>query len=64
LDEAVKEEFLVPLKSKQVDLGFVSRGIQYDELSGEEQQRYEETFRDEHGNFPTSKIRLIRFWTF
>jgi type I restriction enzyme, R subunit len=65
LDEAVKEEFLVPLKSKQVDLGFVSRGIQYDELSGEEQQRYEETFRDEHGNFPTSiNASAINNWLF
>jgi type I restriction enzyme, R subunit len=65
LEEAVKEKFLVPFKAKQVDLGFVSRGIQYDELTGEEQKRYEETFRDEHGNFPTSiNASAINNWLF
>ncbi|WP_372935026.1 DEAD/DEAH box helicase family protein, partial [Mariniphaga sediminis] len=65
LDEAVKEEFLVPFKAKQVDLGFISRGIRYDELTEDEQQRYEETFRDEHGNFPTSiNASAINSWLF
>jgi type I restriction enzyme R subunit len=65
LDEAIKEEFLVPFKAKQVDLGFVSRGIQYEDLNEEEQQRYEETFRDEHGNFPTAiNASAINSWLF
>lgn len=65
LKEAVDEKFLVPYKAKQYDLGFVSRGIHYDELSLEEQERYEETFRDEQGNIPnTINSSAINSWLF
>lgn len=65
LDEAVQEKYLVPYKAKQYDLGFVSRGIQYDELTPEEKIRYEETFRDESGEMPTSiNASAINSWLF
>lgn len=65
LDEAVQEKFLVPYKAKQYDLGFVSRGIQYDELTPEEKIRYEETFRDESGEIPSSiNASAINSWLF
>ncbi|WP_430972972.1 DEAD/DEAH box helicase family protein [Sunxiuqinia rutila] len=65
LEEAVDEEYLVPFKAKQYDLGFVSRGIQYDELTPEEQARYEETFRDEQGNVPDAiNASAINSWLF
>jgi len=52
LNEAVEDGYLVPPKGKSIDLGFMKRGIKYSELSPEEKKEYEETFRDEHGNFP------------
>lgn len=65
LEEAVQEKFLVPYKAKQYDLGFVSRGIQYDELTPEEKIRYEETFRDESGEIPSSiNASAINSWLF
>ena len=65
LNEAVEEKFLVPFKAKQIDLGFVSRGIHYDELTPEEQARYEETFRDEQGNIPgIISSSAINSWLF
>lgn len=65
LDEAVNEKYLVPHKAKQYDLGFIGRGILYDELNAEEKLRYEETFRDESGNMPTSiNASAINSWLF
>ncbi len=65
LEEAVQEKYLVPYKAKQYDLGFVSRGIQYDELSPEEKIRYEETFRDESGEMPAAiNASAINSWLF
>lgn len=65
LDEAVKEKYLVPFQAQQVDLGFMTRGIRYEELSPEEKIRYEETFRDENGNLPDSiSPAAINSWLF
>ncbi len=64
-NEAVDEDFLKPFKAKEIDLGFVRRGIHYDELSKEEQARYEETFRDEQGNIPgIINSSAINSWLF
>jgi type I restriction enzyme R subunit len=52
LDEAVSEGFLVPYNGKKIDIGFMSRGIKYDDLPQHEKIIYEETFRDESGYFP------------
>lgn len=65
LQEAVDEKYLVPFQAKQVDLGFMTRGIRYDELSAEEKIRYEETFRDEQGNLPDAiSPAAINNWLF
>ena len=42
----------MPPKGKEFHLGFIRRGIRYKDLSPEEKDRYESTFRDEHGNIP------------
>lgn len=52
LDQAVNDGYLVPPKGKEFNLGFIRRGIRYKDLSPEEKDRYESTFRDEHGNIP------------
>ncbi len=65
LDEAVTEKYLVPFQAKEVELGFMTRGIRYDELSPEEKIRYEETFRDENGSLPDSiSPAAINSWLF
>ncbi|MGV9013535.1 MAG: DEAD/DEAH box helicase family protein [Flavobacteriales bacterium] len=52
LGQAVADGFLVPPIGKQVDFGFLQRGIKYDALSESEREKYEETFRDDQGNIP------------
>jgi len=51
LDQAVDDKYLLLGKGQPVDLGFIKRGIKYDELSEEDKVKYEQTFRDEEGNF-------------
>ena len=46
LDQAVKDEFLVPPKAISVPLKFQREGIKYHELSEEEKEEYEEKFGD------------------
>ncbi|MEQ8339128.1 MAG: DEAD/DEAH box helicase family protein [Cyclobacteriaceae bacterium] len=53
LSEAAEDHHLLLPKGKQVDLGFVRRGIKFDELSEEEQQKYQETFANPDGSYPT-----------
>jgi len=65
LNEAIEEKYLVPFKARQIDLGFVNRGIHYDELTPVEQSRYEETFRDEQGKIPgVIDSSAINSWLF
>jgi len=65
ISEAVRDGFLVPPRGQKVDLGFVRRGIQYSELSEEEQAQYEETFRDEYGEVPESiDAGALNSWLF
>jgi type I restriction enzyme R subunit len=66
LEEAVHDGFLVPPKGQKVDLGFIQRGIKYDDLSEEEKDKYEETFRDEEeGEFPKEiNASAINSWLF
>ncbi|HKK80304.1 MAG TPA: type I restriction-modification enzyme R subunit C-terminal domain-containing protein, partial [Phaeodactylibacter sp.] len=52
IEEAVRDGYLVPPRGEKVNLGFVRRGIHYNELSEEEQAEYESTFRDEAGEVP------------
>ena len=65
LDQAVKDGFLVPPVGQEVDLGFVQRGIRFDDLSASDQQHYEDTFRDEQGNVPNEiGAQAINKWLF
>ncbi|WP_421947656.1 DEAD/DEAH box helicase family protein [Phaeodactylibacter xiamenensis] len=52
IEEAVRDGYLVPPRGEKVNLGFVRRGIHYNDLSEEEQAEYESTFRDEAGEVP------------
>lgn len=52
LDQAVKDGYLKPPKGKPLELGFLTRGIKYVDLSESEQEEYESTFRDETGELP------------
>ncbi|MCW3808064.1 DEAD/DEAH box helicase family protein [Plebeiibacterium marinum] len=65
LEEAVNEKYLVPFHAQEINLGFMSRGINFDDLSEEEQEQYEETFRDESGYMPDSiDSSAIHNWLF
>ena len=46
LNEAVKQEYLVPPKAISVPLKFVREGVKYNELSDEEKEEYEDKFGD------------------
>lgn len=54
LAQAVKDGFLVDFLSVETQLKFVEQGIVYDELSEEDKQAYEETFKNENGEMPES----------
>ncbi len=65
LGEAVHDKHLVPPKGQAIDLGFIRRGIKYSELSKDEQDKYEETFRDEFGHVPEEiGAAAINQWLF
>lgn len=65
LDEAINDHYLVPPMGQIVDLGFIKRGIHYDELSDADKRKYEETFRDEDENFPREiSSSAINKWLF
>jgi type I restriction enzyme, R subunit len=51
LEQAVNDKFLVPPKSIAVPMKFQQEGISYDELSEEEREEYELTFRDEETGY-------------
>lgn len=65
LAQAVKDGFLVDYLSVESEVKFIEQGIVYDELSAEDKEEYEDTFKDEDGNFP-EKIRpsAINKWLF
>ena len=52
LAQAVKDEFLVDFMSIETKLKFLEEGITYEDLTPEEQEEYENTFSDEHGDLP------------
>ncbi|MGW8124114.1 DEAD/DEAH box helicase family protein [Roseivirga echinicomitans] len=52
LFEAAEENHLLLPKGKQVDLGFIRKGIKYADLTEEEKQRYQETFAAPDGSIP------------
>lgn len=52
LAQAVKDGFLVDFISVDTKLKFIEQGIVYDELSDEDKEEYENTFRNEDGELP------------
>ena len=52
LAQAVKDGYLVDYASVESKLKFIEQGIVYDDLSEEDKNAYEETFKDEHGHLP------------
>ncbi|MBV6627977.1 MAG: DEAD/DEAH box helicase family protein [Rivularia sp. (in: Bacteria)] len=66
LDDAIKDVNLVPPKGVKVPFKFLRSGIKYTELSPEEQQEYEERFRDEEsGEIPdTVDAQALNQWLF
>lgn len=47
LDDAIADKYLVPPKGVDVPFKFLRKGVKYAELSPQEQEEYEEKFRDE-----------------
>ena len=54
LAQAVKDGYLVDFMSVETRLKFIEQGIVYDELSDEDKEIYENTFKDENGELPES----------
>ena len=52
LAQAVKDGYLVDFMSVETRLKFIEQGIAYDELSEEDKELYEETFKAEDGKLP------------
>ncbi|WP_249028577.1 DEAD/DEAH box helicase family protein [Tannockella kyphosi] len=52
LAQAVKDGYLVDFLSVETTLKFLEQGINYDDLTEEEKEEYENTFEDEQGNIP------------
>lgn len=65
LAQAVKDGYLVDYVSVESKLKFIERGIVYDELSDEDKEAYEETFRGEHGELPEAiSSSALNTWIF
>lgn len=65
LAQAVKDEYLVDYVSVESKLKFIEQGIIYDELTEEEKEEYENTFKDEDGNIPESiESSALNTWIF
>ena len=65
LEEAVRDRFLVPPKAVSVPLKFQREGMKYDQLSKEEQERWDEIEWDEDGNVPrTVEPEALNRWLF
>ncbi|MFA9375057.1 MAG: DEAD/DEAH box helicase family protein, partial [Poseidonibacter sp.] len=47
LDQAIEDEYLVNFNAFEIDLGIVSRGINYADLSNDEKEEFEEKFENE-----------------
>ena len=60
LAQAVTDGYLVDFMSVETQLKFIEQGIVYDDLSEEDKQEYEDTFKDENGDMPDSIHRLLR----
>jgi type I restriction enzyme R subunit len=65
LFEAAADNHLLLPKGKQVDLGFIRKGIKFADLSEEEKLRYQETFAAPDGSVPEEiDPKAINEWLF
>lgn len=65
LAQAVKDGYLVDFLSVETSLKFIEQGIVYDELSEEDKEMYEDTFKDENGEIPESiSSSALNVWLF
>ncbi|WP_373495500.1 DEAD/DEAH box helicase family protein [Aquiflexum sp.] len=65
LFEAANDNHLLLPKGKQVDLGFIRKGIKFAELNEEEKVRYQETFAAPDGSVPEEiDPKAINEWLF
>lgn len=65
LFEAAEEKHLLLPKGKQVDLGFIRKGIKFADLSEEEKLRFQETFAAPDGSVPEEiDPKAINEWLF
>lgn len=65
LEQAVKDNYLVPFTAKETKLKFLEEGIVYDDLTDEDKEQYETLFTDEEGELP-EKINptALNNWVF
>lgn len=65
LAQAVKDGYLVDFMSVETTLKFIQNGVVYDDLSEEDRQTYEDTFKDENGDLPESiSASALNEWVF
>jgi type I restriction enzyme R subunit len=66
LDDAVQDKYLVPSRGVDVPFKFLRSGVRYVDLSLEEQEEYEERFRDEDtGAIPDQvNAAALNYWLF
>ena len=64
LDEAIKDNYLVPPQAVKVATQFLRKGIKYDELSEEEKQRWDETDWGENGAPDSVDPPALNAWLF
>ena len=55
LEEAVRDKFLVPPRAVSVPLKFQREGMNYDQLSDEEKERWDAIEWDEDGSYPENR---------
>lgn len=65
LVQAVKDGYLVDFQSVETSLKFIEQGIVYDDLSDEEKEIYEDTFKNEAEVFPeVIESSALNTWIF
>lgn len=66
LDEAVRDQYLVPPKAISVPLKFQRQGIKYDELSDDEKDQWDTLDWDDEGGVPPDRVEAeaVNRWLF
>ena len=65
LSQAVEDGYLVDFRCLETTLKFVSEGIEYDRLTDEDKEQYEDTFTDEDGVLPDRiESSALNEWVF